>query len=77
MGQVGGLCIHFFLYLVKKKGFLSIIKTFFFSINYYNPYNMFKLYSKNLNLLRLILKISKSIKQKKILNEDNKINLYI
>ena len=37
---------------------------------------MFKLYSKNLNLLRLILKISKSIKQKKNLNEDNKINLY-
>ena len=38
---------------------------------------MFKLYSKILNLLRLILKIPKSIKQKKKnLNEDNKINLY-
>ena len=37
---------------------------------------MFKLYSKNLNLLRLILKISKSIKQKKNLNQENKINLY-
>ena len=37
---------------------------------------MFKLYSKILNLLRLILKIPKSIKQKKKFNEDNKINLY-
>ena len=37
---------------------------------------MFKLYSKILNLLILILKIPKSIKQKKNLNEDNKINLY-
>ena len=36
---------------------------------------MFKLYSKILNLSKLILKILKSIKQKKKkFNEDNKIN---
>ena len=63
MAWVSGLYIHV-LCLEKNLVFINYLNTFF--IKLYSSYNILKLYSKFPSSSKLVLKISKSIKLKKL-----------